>query len=294
LTIRLLGAASLVIATMGCSLAPKSKTETVTKTATNPSSGPVSQEFSTSDKLSNPVKTNLAYALWHEQQGNHVEARNAYNKVLELKTGTWWWQKNSKDIDAMLGLARLDMVSNRMDDAYQRLQKAQKVAPKNPQVAVGLGQYYMARRDLPRALEQMQAAHLLAPYDVACAYHLGLVQAKMGDLDAALSNFKEAVGAAEAEYNLGYVLYEQGNIAAAEERLQKALTLKPKLPQAQSLLISIRQQQPANPTQLAERFGSRNANETAPKILQATYTEFSSPAHGLSKVPAEDLGGSRQ
>ncbi len=37
----------------------------------------------------------------------------------------------------------------RMDDAEKRLSRAQKIAPKNPQVAIALGQYYTARSDWP-------------------------------------------------------------------------------------------------------------------------------------------------
>jgi tetratricopeptide (TPR) repeat protein len=240
-------------------------------------STPGSPDFSTSNKLKDPVKVHLAYALWHEQEGNLVEARNSYNKVLE---------KSSKNVDAMLGLARLDIAMNRMDDAEQRLQKAQKLAPKNPQVAVSLGQYYAARSDWPRALEQMKMARVLAPYDLGCAYHLGFVQAKSGDLVSALTNFTEAVGAAEAEYNVGYILYEQGNVVAAEEHLQKSIAMKPDLAKAQSLLLTTRQKRYGNKNQMAQSPSSHGFGDHSFGIQPASYTEFAPPVQGTSAPTA--------
>ena len=195
-------------------------------------STPGSADFSSSDKLSNPVKMRLAYALWNEQDHNLLEARGAYDKVLEL---------SPKNIDAMLGLARLDMQINRPADAEARLLKAQKLAPKNPQVAAALGEYHALRQDWPRAIEQMQAARTLSPYDPTFPFQLGVVQAKSGDATAALGSFTEAVGPAEAHFNLGVILNEQGKAADAEYHLQQALAKKPDLPQAQKLLASLRQ-----------------------------------------------------
>ena len=286
--VRLFGTACLSVATIGCSLAPKFDNAGTSKgmgsrTASNNSISNLFQfkrtsnqevvsatmatgtaDFSTSDKLKDPVKVHLACALWHEQEGNLVEARNCYKKALE---------SNSKSVDSLLGLARLDIAISRMDDAEARLKKAQKIAPKSPQVAVAYGQFYSARRDWPRALEQMKMARELAPDDTACAYHLGYVQAKSGHLEAALKNFEEAVGTAEAQYNLGYILYEQGNIVAAEEHLQKAISIKPDLPQAQSLLLTVREKHYGTKTQVAKRPAARSSNEFGSGIQQASHTE---------------------
>lgn len=220
---------------------------------------PEPAEFMFGTELKDPVKVHLAYALWHEQEGKLDEARNSYDKVLK---------ESPKNVDALLGLARLDIALGRMDDAGKRLEKAQKVAPKNSKVAVSFGQYYSARGDWPKALKHMQEARELAPYDAACAYHLGYVQAKTGDMTAALASFTEAVGAAEAQYNLAFILQEQGNLVAAEEHLQHAISLKPDLAQAQTLLIAVRQQRNG---------GLMNTAQASPapsnKVQPAGYTE---------------------
>jgi tetratricopeptide (TPR) repeat protein len=228
------------------------------------SATPGSAEFSSGSELKNPVKVHLAYASWHEAEGNLVEARNSYDRVLE---------KSPKNIEALLGLARLDIQLGRVEDAEKRLMRAQKIAPKSPQVAAARGQYYAAGQEWPHALEQMRAARILAPYDPIYAYQLGVVQAKMGDTSAALTSFTEAVGAAEAHYNLGVILYEQGNVAAAEDHLQKALAQKPDLAQAQKLLTTVRQQRYGTKTNVAKAAAVNGGSENFGSVQPAAYSE---------------------
>lgn len=236
-------------------------------------STPGTSDFSTSDKLRDPVKVHLAYALWHEQEGNLVEARNSYDRVLD---------ENPRNVEALLGLSRLDIAAGRLEDAEMRLTKAQKLAPKNAQVAISRGQYYSAREEWPQALEAMQLARSLSKYDPACAYHLGYVQAKMGDTASALSNFTEAVGAAEAQYNLAYILYEQGNLVGAEDHLQRAISQKPDLSQAQSLLLTVRQQR--HGTKLPIQQARVPAASTG--VQPASYEVPASPAPATRYEPA--------
>ena len=270
ISVWLVAAASLAAMASGCSLAPKADASSAAKAAATPQPGagsatPGSADFSSSKKLMNPVKVHLAYALWHEQQGNQVEARNSYNEVLK---------KNSKNIDAMLGLARLDMQLNRMSDAEARLQKAQKISPKNPQVAAAVGQYHAAQRDWPRALEQMRAARELSPYEPTYAFQLGVVQARSGDAAAALTSFTESVGAAEAHYNLAVILQEQGQSAEAENHLQQALALKSDLPQAHKLLAAMRLQRQGDTAKLAKTPAANEATgENSSGVQPASFLQ---------------------
>lgn len=269
--------ATLAALAAGCNSTPKNpaaaaglKTQAPT-TASTSTANPGSPEFFSGTKLQNPVKVHLAYALWHEQEGNLVEARNSYNRVLD---------DSPKNVEALLGLARLDIALGRMEDAEKRLAKAQKIAPKNAQVAISFGQYYSARNEWPQALEQMKMARALSPYDQATAYHLGYVQAKSGDMTSALASFTEAVGAAQAQYNLAYIYHEQGNLVAAEEHLQRAISLKADLPQAQSLLLTVRQ----------ERYNNKNQMVQQPKVLESSRTiqpaSYTEPAHTSNFDPA--------
>ena len=260
----LVGALGLTAMTCGCQSMGKKpwSAELEPKTpAVSSTSNPGTADIEVGNKLRNPVKVHLAYALWHEQEGNLVEARNSYDRVLE---------ENPKCVDALLGLARLDIAQNRMEDAEKQLVKAQKYAPKNHQVAISFGQLYSAREDWSRALEQMKLARTLSPYDQASAYHLGYVQAKSGDLTSALASFTEAVGAAEAQYNLAFILFEQGNLVSAEDHLQRAISLKPDLAPAQGLLLTVRQQRQGN-AQMARSLTPR-PSMASQGVQPASYT----------------------
>ena len=226
LRIRFAASVSLATIAIGCSMTPKSSGLEAPKIVAQPSSeqtstSPGSADFSSKKNLTNPVKTHLACALWHQQEGRQLDARNSYNKVLEMEL-------------------------NRMSDAESRLLKAQKLSPKNPQVAAAFGQYYAAQKDWPHATECLQSAHTLAPYEKAYTFQLGVIQAMSGDSTSALISLTEAGGAADAHYNLAVILQDQGQIAGVEEHLKKALALKPQLPQADKLLAAVRQTRERN------------------------------------------------
>ncbi|WP_029894588.1 SPOR domain-containing protein [Desulfohalovibrio reitneri] len=57
--------------------------------------------------------------------------------------------------------------------------------------------------------------------------NLGLALARQGRLEEALEAFKASGGEAEAHNNLGYVLYLQGEYAAAERHLNRAVDVSP-------------------------------------------------------------------
>lgn len=264
---------------LGCSMMPKKQTassedavkalvaqnkEGASAAQAAASATPGSPEFSSGDELKNPIKVHLAYALWNEQEGNKIEARKSYDSVLK---------KQPKNIEALLGLARLDINLNRMSDAEEKLHKAQKIAPKSPEVAAALSNFYSVQQDWPRALEHMQNARRLSPYDPAYAHQLAIIQAKSGDLTTALSNFTEAVGAAEAHYNLAVLLKERGDVAAAEQHLEKALSINAELPQARRLLSSIREKQNESKNIASSPSSSHGTNINRGSIEPAAYSQ---------------------
>jgi tetratricopeptide (TPR) repeat protein len=209
-----------------------------------------SAEFSYSNKLKDPVKTNLAYAAWSEQAGNTQEAHAAYAKVLE---------KNPKNAEGLLGMARVERSIGRDAEADLRLKKALKLHPKDPKVLVAIGQVHASREEWPEALEKMKAAHEIAPFDKVYEYHLAVVEARMGNTSSAIEHFNHAVGQAEAYYNVGFILSEQGRTAEAEKLLMSALKLKPDLKQAETALASMRTSKPSSKNEVQPvSFDERN------------------------------------
>jgi Tfp pilus assembly protein PilF len=182
-------------------------------------------------KLKDPIGLDLAYAKWQEQQGNTTDAREHYQRVLH---------DEPQSIEALLGLARLDQLANRMTEAEQGYRKALKLAPNDPRALDALGQFYAAQEKWPQAIDILKQALQVAPKDDTIRFHLAVATAKSGDLTTARSLFINCVGEAEADYNLGLILHEQGKLELSEQYFVQALVKKPTLEQAQFWLDEIR------------------------------------------------------
>jgi tetratricopeptide (TPR) repeat protein len=92
----------------------------------------------------------------------------------------------------------------------------------------------------------MKAAYDVDPFDKVYEYHLAVVEARTGDLSSAMNHFTQSIGQAEAYYNIGYILKEQGRTTEAEKYLLNAIKMKPDLKQAETTLASIHTGRPIN------------------------------------------------
>lgn len=188
-------------------------------------------------KIKNPAKLNLAYGRLQEQVGQLTEARRAYDLVLK---------EEPKSVDAMLGIARLDQLGGRTREAEAGFLRAAKLKPNDPHVLDGVGQYYAANEKWPEAIRWTESALTNAKGATAAAdvasieFHLATCKARSGDLPGSLPHFANSVGEAEGHFNIGYILYEKGQTAAAVQEMEQALRIRPDLAQAQALLDEIR------------------------------------------------------
>lgn len=224
-------AAGLSLAVAGCT-----STSKLPLAAKNPAPAATavsgSGEFAPDTGAKHPEVVHLAYGQWQEQMGQQAEARESYLKVLA---------KQPKNVEAMLGMARLDQAAGLYTDAEERLNKARKLAPKDPRVLANFGNFYSAQSQWDKAIEMQQAAVKQAPEDQRYQYLLGVALARSGQVDAAYPHFVRAVGDAQAHYNIGYILYEQGDRAGALQKMEQALTLRPDLEIAQQMVDRIQQ-----------------------------------------------------
>lgn len=214
---------------VGCSTTPKNP---LANDSPQPTTTAVSGAgtFASNDGPKHPDKVYLAHGQWQEQMGNLAEARDSYGKVLA---------DHPKDIEALLGMARLDQGAGLMDDAEARLKKAYKYAPKDPRVLATYGNFYAAQENWPKSIDKLQAAVKLAPDDSRYQFLLAVALARSGDVEKAKPYFIRSVGEAQANFNIGYILLEKGERDASERYLIQALALKPDLEQAQEMLDRI-------------------------------------------------------
>ena len=191
---------------------------------------------SSSKELKNPRKMHLAYAKWQEHVGNVDNARSSYEFLLS---------KQPKSADAQLGLARLDLLAGRKAQAEQRFLASLKSNPTNPLVMDSVGQFYASQKRYDESVEILNRGLQADPNSQSIRFHLAVALAKSGDIAAATPHFVRTVGDAEAHYNLGVILHDQGNIAGSEQQFQQALLKRPDLEQARTWLSDIQREKEA-------------------------------------------------
>ena len=175
----------------------------------------------------------LAYAQWMEADGNLTKAREHYARVAG---------ERPESIEAILGLARIDMMSGRTHEAEQGFRTALRIDPSSPQALHALGQFYAAQHRWSEAVETLNKAMLAAPTEKTYRHDLAVAMVHTGDVNGALPHFVRTVGDAEAHYNVGLILRETGRLRDAEEQMLLAVTKNPDLHQAQYWLDEIRRE----------------------------------------------------
>ena len=223
---------------------------------------------SASAGLKNPEKTHLAHAKYVEQTGDFETARTSYETAL---------QHNKQSFEAVLGLARLDLLSGKTPQAEQNFLRAFEMAPTNEVAIEALGQFYLTQDRFVEAAQYLQRGLDLAPGNRRLRYRMGLALARQGNITAAESHFIQAVGEAEADYNIGLILYERGEVGPAEQRFLQAVLKKPTLAQAQHWLDTVRQERdPRN----------RIARRNAAAGQQSAQTSQQRPPLQIAQAPA--------
>lgn len=217
------------------------------------------------DDLKNPTRLDLRYAQWQERLGNVKEAREGYSRVLKTKPHS---------IDARLGIARLEQLAGNSAAAEEAYRQIAKDAAGDPQALDALAQFYVAEHRLPEAISTLQAAVKAAPDDTVCRYHLAVALAKAGDTARAFAEFSKTVDEAEAHYNVGYICYEEGRKDIAEREFLQAVTLRPDLKSAQTMLDELRsgRSRPAPTLQASTAAQSPAAARRAPVVTQTVAT----------------------
>ncbi len=173
----------------------------------------------------------LAWSKLKEEEGHLTEARVGYEKVLTAEPN---------NVDAMLGMARMNVKAQRLVDAEQGYTHAMKLQPKSPAVLSEVGQFYAQQQRWDKAIPLLQEAQRIEPHEKSHQYTLAVVLTKAGRTSEALPHFTEAVGEAAAHYNVGRMLVETGKTREAEEQFTLALAKDPALSDAEYFLNEIR------------------------------------------------------
>ncbi len=216
----------------------------------------LSPEFRAAQKMfkKNPELTLFRWARWQEDLGEYGEARQKYRELLIAYPD---------NIDAQLGLARIELACGRMQQSEDILLEVAQKNKTNAQVRLELGHLYTQQEEWPKAISAFEEASAIDPDNQVCRYELGVVFARVHRYDQALSHLTYAVGESAANYNIGYVLHEQGDDTEALEWFQNALSSHPDERTAKMTNSILAQISPSN---------SRNGNN-APSYPAATPSD---------------------
>jgi len=233
--------------------------------------------------VKDPTELSLAYARWMEDVGNLVEARKHYTEVADAKP---------KNLEAALGLARIDQLSGRTQEAEQGFLRAQRLDPDSSQAMHALGQFYASQGRWTQAIEQLNRAMLSAPAEKGYRYDLAVALVHTGDINSAMPHFVRTVGDAEAHYNVGVILKDEGKLERAREHLLLAVTKRPDLIQAQYWLDEVSRQQEAAlaslPPSGVHNAALQTAEESA-RPLHRTAGQHSTSAPSNSHLSPQQL-----
>ncbi len=144
------------------------------------------------------------------REGNLSYARSAYERVLVLAPG---------DVDAMNNLALLLLASRELDAAERLLRRAVSLAPRNAGVWSNLGTVLRERGQSADAIAAFQHALSIDPAHQATRISLAQQFLAIGSLPKAREILDRVVAEnpaiPEAQYALGQVLEQQGDISSA-------------------------------------------------------------------------------
>lgn len=230
-------------------------------------------------KLRNPEKTHLAFARLSERTGKPEAARESYLIVLD---------QNPQSVEATIGLAGLDLRAGRIREAELGFLKAGELAPDDALVSEALGQFYLTQERFAEAETALRRGYAANPNDRRLQYRLGLALARQGRIPESEPLFVNSVGEAESDYNLGLILYEQGQTVAAEQRLLRAVMKKPTLNEAQHWLEVVRNERA---TQMIAQ-GPTPGSQQSPIATGGASLPYGvmNPAFGAQHTSQAELG----
>lgn len=254
------------------------------------SSEELSPEFKSAQKnFKNPEKSLLAWARYQEDIGEYAEARKKYR---ELQIAY------PDNLDASVGLARIEMLTGRTRQAEDQLIALAKKHPKNGDIQTELGALYSRNEDFPKAIRAYQRACEIDPDNESYRYELGISLVKDAQYDEGLSHLAFAVGDSAAHYNIGYILHEQGDDENAIEWFRNSLELHPDkqtAERAEAMLANLQSPERSNSGQAIARSASarRNGTQTSAdsrssmnRMASDTTSQQSSSGRArLSKAP---------
>jgi Flp pilus assembly protein TadD len=203
------------------------------------------------------METEFNIARLYERQKRLGAARKLYGKMSA---------DNPQNLEV---LHRLAVVSTRLGDFEQAngyYQKSLEADPHNADVLADFGYSLHLQGDLEGAEAALRKSLDLSPDNQRTIGNLALVVGLNGRSNESLSLYRQVVGEAKAQANLGYIHVQRGEGDQAIERYDRALTLDTELTSAANALMKLAELKNATP--LRKNGGTSTLLQVAEKPVQ--------------------------
>lgn len=184
------------------------------------------------DRLSGPPTPALfvSMAELSARGGNVPQARQLYQKALAAEP---------KNLEALLGAARMEDRENHLDTATMLYQRAADAYPNNPTVLNDLGLCLARQGKLPEAERALLRAVQLDPAKSLYRNNIAKVEIELNRIDVAVSHMAAVYEPPVVNYNMGVLLYQRGRNAEAEHFLNAAIAADSRMEPARVVLARI-------------------------------------------------------
>jgi tetratricopeptide (TPR) repeat protein len=162
-------------------------------------------------------------------------ARDIYQEVLAAEP---------YNVDAILGLGQLYVVSGEMEKQQEIEHKAIKLHPKDPKVWEWVAIHQAQRKDWEGACDSYQHAVKLDPDNRMYRKHLGFTLARAGRYTEGYEWLNRSMREPEARYNLAMMMVHNGDLDKAKMELRLALRADPNFQAAGERLASLQKAEP--------------------------------------------------
>ncbi|MBS0210742.1 MAG: tetratricopeptide repeat protein [Planctomycetes bacterium] len=169
------------------------------------------------------AETYVIAARMQERKGNLDDAIIKYQKALEIEP---------KHLSAQVGLARLYDRQGKFDEAVKIYHQALCNVPSEAGTWNDLGLCEARRGNLEDSAKALRKATDLQPDRVLYRNNLAKVLVELNRAPEAVAQLQAVHGKAVAHYNIGYLLQERGQSAAALQEFQQAVAADPNMEQA--------------------------------------------------------------
>lgn len=229
----------------------------------------VSPGFKTAKKeLKAADSTLLSFAKWSEDRGDHEEAQRRYRDLLA---------DDPDNVDARLGIARVEFKSGRKLEAEKILQSTVRKFPANTEAWIETGRLYSQMEQWGKAVQSFEKAIDLDYHNRTAQYEMGIALAHNERLSEAVDHLTIAGGQSAALYNVGFILHQSGRNEEAAEWFKRSMASQPDEQtrrNAGQMLATLGKETPLPSIRAATQLASSSRPKSVVDVEQTSYQSY--------------------